>query len=94
MTLRKWQRRIQRVISVAPLLVTGRGVFSYSGGLIPHRRPISVVVGEPIDLGPPDPNPSVERIEQVQKQYLEAVRALFERHKDIYDPKAEPVEFV
>merc|ERR1712196_370913 len=93
-TMRKWQRRIQRVLSVAPLLVAGRGVFSYSGGLIPHRRPISVVVGAPIDVGPADPEPSDERLHQVHDQYMQAVKSLFERFKEIYDPKAEPIEFV
>ena len=72
----------------------GRGVFSYSGGLIPHRRPITAVVGDPITTGKPDPNPSNERIAEVHKQYQDAVRKLFDRYKDIYDPKAEPLEFV
>jgi len=93
-TLRKWQRRIQKMISVAPLLVAGRGIFSYSGGVIPHRRPISVVVGTPIDVGPPDKNPTPERIQQVQEQYRAAVVEVFERHRDIYDPKAEDITFV
>ena len=88
------QRRIQQMISVAPLLVAGRGVFSYSGGLIPHRRPISVVVGEPVDVGPAEKNPSPERIQKVQEQYRAAVLKLFERHRPIYDPKAEDITFV
>jgi hypothetical protein len=83
-----------KAISFAPLLMEGRGVFSYSGGLIPHRRPITVVVGDPIHLGKPDPNPSPERIAEVHAQYKAAVCRLFDRHKDIYDPKAEPLEFV
>jgi len=93
-TLRKWQRRIQKVISVAPLLVSGRGVFAYSGGLIPHRRPISILVGDPIDVGPAEPNPTDERVQKVHAQYKQAVLQLFNRYKDIYDPKAEPIEFV
>ena len=30
--IQKWQRRIQRVLTFAPLMVQGRGVFSYSSG--------------------------------------------------------------
>ena len=26
----------------------GRGVFNYDFGLLPHRRPINIVIGEPI----------------------------------------------
>lgn len=92
--LRRWQRRIQRIISFAPLLVAGRGVFSYSGGLIPHRRPITVVVGEPIFVGEAESEPSMERIAKYHKMYKEAVLELFDTYKDIYDPKAEPIQFV
>jgi len=90
----KIQRQIQKAISFAPLLVTGRGVFSYSGGLLPRRRPISVVVGPPIHVGKADPTPSQERIEEVHAQYLKAVVELFTTYKDIYDPKAQPIEFI
>lgn len=41
-TIRRWQQRIQRALTFAPLLVAGRGVFSYTGGLMPRRRPITV----------------------------------------------------
>jgi len=92
--VRYWQRRIQRILSFAPLLVAGRGVFSYSGGVIPHRRPISVVVGKPIYVGEPVEHPSRERLHEVHAQYKEAVRDIFETYKDIYDPKAMPLEFV
>ena len=92
--LRRWQRRIQRIISFAPLLVAGRGVFSYSGGLIPHRRPITVVVGQPIFVGEAESEPSMERIAKYHKMYKEAVLELFDTYKDIYDPKAEPIQFV
>jgi len=93
-TLRKWQLWIQKITSVAPLLMSGRGVFSYSGGLIPHRRPITVMVGAPIDVGPAEKEPSDERIKKVHQQYKDAVLELFNRFKDIYDPKAEPITFV
>ena len=92
--VQKWQRRIQRVISFAPLLVSGRGVFSYTSGLVPHRRPITVVIGLPVSVGPADPNPGPERIREVHERYKQAVRDLHATYKDIYDPKAEPVEMV
>ena len=48
--LLRFQRRVQQILTFAPVMVNGRGVFSYDGGLLPHRRPISVVVGEPIEV--------------------------------------------
>ena len=92
--IQKWQRRIQRVLTFAPLMVQGRGVFSYSSGLVPHRRPISVVVGAPIDVGPADPEPSREKVQAIHKRYKAAVVELFERYRDIYDPKAADIVMV
>ena len=92
--IQKWQRRIQRVLTFAPLMVQGRGVFSYSSGLVPHRRPISVVVGAPVDVGPADPQPSREKVQAVHKRYKEAVLELFETYRDIYDPKAADIVMV
>jgi len=90
----KIQRKIQRVLSFAPVLVAGRGVFSYGGfGIVPHRRPISVVVGAPIAVEM-DANPSTEKVEAIHAQYKAAVKDLFNKYKDIYDPKAEPIEFI
>jgi len=90
----KIQRKIQRVISFAPVLVAGRGVFSYGGfGIVPHRRPISIVVGPPIHVKK-DENFSEETLQKVHEQYKAAVQDLFNKYKDIYDPKAEPIEFV
>ena len=94
--VQKWQRRIQRVLTFAPLLVQGRGVFSYSSGLVPHRRPITVVVGVPIDVDPTDvcANPSNETIHKYHTMYKNAVKELFENYRDIYDPKCNDIEYV
>ena len=42
-TLRKVQEKIQSKIAFAPTLFYGRGVFQYTFGMIPHRRPVNVV---------------------------------------------------
>ena len=90
----KWKRRIQQVLSFAPLLVAGRGVFSYSGGLLPHRRPITVVIGDPIDVGKAVKEPSDARVAEVHAQYREAVQELFDKHKDIYDPRVGALQLI
>lgn len=41
--LRKIQEKIQSMIAFAPVLFYGRGVFQYTFGMIPHRRPVHVV---------------------------------------------------
>jgi 2-acylglycerol O-acyltransferase 2 len=91
--IQKWQRRIQRLLTFAPLLVQGRGVFSYSSGLVPHRRPITTVVGVPIVIEK-DLNPDREKVQKYHKMYKDAILELFNNYRDIYDPKAKDIEFV
>eukprot|EP01062_Namystynia_karyoxenos_P041688 TRINITY_DN303_c0_g2_i2.p2 TRINITY_DN303_c0_g2~~TRINITY_DN303_c0_g2_i2.p2 ORF type:complete len:186 (+),score=55.79 TRINITY_DN303_c0_g2_i2:910-1467(+) len=91
--VRGWQRRIQRMLSFAPVLVAGRGIFTYGGGLLPHRRPITVVFGEPIEVDQ-TAEPTREQIQAVHGKYLAALRRMFLLYRDIYDPKARDIEFV
>jgi 2-acylglycerol O-acyltransferase 2 len=88
-----WQRNVQKLLTFAPVMVAGRGVFSYSGGMLPHRRPITVVFGAPIAVEK-DPDPSPEKVAEVHEKYKAAVLELFNSLKDIYDPKAEQIEFI
>ncbi|KAI4790188.1 hypothetical protein KUCAC02_034789 [Chaenocephalus aceratus] len=48
--LRRLQNRLQSILGVALPLFHARGVFQYSFGLMPYRKPINTVVGEPIPL--------------------------------------------
>eukprot|EP01062_Namystynia_karyoxenos_P006682 TRINITY_DN12342_c0_g1_i1.p1 TRINITY_DN12342_c0_g1~~TRINITY_DN12342_c0_g1_i1.p1 ORF type:complete len:524 (+),score=180.40 TRINITY_DN12342_c0_g1_i1:130-1572(+) len=91
--IRRWQRRIQRVLSFAPVLVAGRGVFTYTGGLLPFRRPVTVVIGAPIAVEKIE-KPTDEQIHEKHREYCEAVKELFNLYRDIYDPKARDIEFV
>ncbi|XP_077170298.1 2-acylglycerol O-acyltransferase 2-A-like isoform X2 [Paroedura picta] len=78
--LRTLQERLQKAMGLALPLFHARGVFQYSFGLLPFRRPIHTVVGAPI-LMPKTPNPSLEAIDQWHKTYLEKLVQLFEVHK-------------
>ncbi|XP_015270348.1 PREDICTED: 2-acylglycerol O-acyltransferase 2-B-like [Gekko japonicus] len=78
--LRTVQERLQKAVGLALPLFHARGVFQYSFGLLPFRRPIHTVVGAPI-LVPKTPHPSPEAIDQLHKTYLEKLVQLFEDHK-------------
>lgn len=41
--LRNFQDQLQKMIGLAPVLIKGRGIFQYSFGIIPNRRPITTV---------------------------------------------------
>uniref|UniRef100_A0A8U8B498 Uncharacterized protein n=1 Tax=Geospiza parvula TaxID=87175 RepID=A0A8U8B498_GEOPR len=78
--LRRLQGRLQRLLGVALPLFHARGVFQYSFGLLPFRRPIHTVVGAPLEL-PRVPQPSAEQVELWHGRYRQRLRELFEEHK-------------
>ena len=41
--LRRVQNKLQTVFGLAPCLFKGRGIFQYTWGLVPQRRPITTV---------------------------------------------------
>ncbi|TNN76942.1 2-acylglycerol O-acyltransferase 2-A [Liparis tanakae] len=46
--LRWFQERLQGIMGISLPLFHARGIFQYSFGLLPYRKPISTVVGRPI----------------------------------------------
>lgn len=82
-TLRWIQDTMQRVLGFSVPLVRGRGVFTYSFGLLPHRVAIRTVVGPAVDV-PHVPQPSKETIREYHQKYMDAVIKLFEEWKDSY----------
>ncbi|KAJ4919616.1 hypothetical protein JOQ06_000085 [Pogonophryne albipinna] len=81
--LRRLQNRLQSIMGVALPLFHARGVFQYSFGLMPYRKPINTVVGEPIPLVR-NPSPSSEDIEGLHQIYLQSLTHLFEQNKEKY----------
>ncbi|KAJ3285202.1 Diacylglycerol O-acyltransferase 2 [Borealophlyctis nickersoniae] len=92
--VRHMQLLFQKYMSFSPPLFFGRGVFNYSFGLLPYRRPIVSVVGTPIDC-PKTEKPSQELVLEYHKKYMDGLAAVFHEHKDKYAPKRErDLEFV
>ncbi|XP_008302175.1 2-acylglycerol O-acyltransferase 1 isoform X2 [Stegastes partitus] len=81
--LRTLQNRLQSIMGVAMPLFHARGVFQYSFGVIPYRKPIHTVVGKPIPVTQ-TPSPSRDDIESLHKVYLQSLTELFEQHKHTY----------
>ncbi|XP_069069569.1 2-acylglycerol O-acyltransferase 1-like isoform X1 [Pleurodeles waltl] len=78
--LRTVQEKLLKIMGFSIPLFHARGIFQYSFGLMPYRKPINTVVGKPIIIVKNE-NPTVEEIEQLHKKYLEELQSLFEEHK-------------
>ncbi|XP_059353584.1 2-acylglycerol O-acyltransferase 2-A-like [Daphnia carinata] len=89
--LRSFQDYLQKMIGLAPVLIKGRGIFQYSFGIIPYRRPITTVVGKPIFVERTG-NPSDEQVNELHSKYIDELVALFERHKHKYYPPREHIK--
>jgi len=88
--LRTFQDYLRKFIGLAPVLLKGRGIFQYTFGFIPNRRPITTVVGAPIPVERVF-NPTEEQIDDLHAVYIEKLVELFERNKTKYYPFNENI---
>ncbi|KFW65700.1 2-acylglycerol O-acyltransferase 2 [Pygoscelis adeliae] len=92
--LRQLQHRLQQIMGISLPIFYARGIFQYSFGLVPYRRPICTVVGKPIPVQRKH-RPSEEEVDQVHQQYLNELCKLFEEHKAKYNiPEDRHLEFI
>ncbi len=65
------------------MVFSGRGVFQYNWGIVPFRRPLTVVVGGPVSV-PRIDNPTEEDVMEYHKMYVAAVQKLYDDYNPIY----------
>ncbi|XP_075403899.1 2-acylglycerol O-acyltransferase 2 [Tenrec ecaudatus] len=91
--LRWVQLKLQKVMGISLPLFHGRGIFQYSFGFLPHRRPITTVVGKPIEVQKVL-QPTQEEVDQLHQLYIKELSNLFEAHKLKFNiPKDQHLEF-
>jgi len=88
--LGKFQRLLIKLVRFTLPIIKGRGILNYDYGLMPRRRPLHIVVGQPIRIERIDEDPaSPERIRDIHQQYCDELQRLFTRYKAVYGPGAE-----
>ena len=78
-SLFEWQQRLCKLLSFSLPIVTK---------ILPNRRPIHVVVGEPVEFQPG------ASLEECHAQYLDALQKLYDNEKAKYGYQHIPLEFV
>uniref|UniRef100_H3AGL5 Diacylglycerol O-acyltransferase 2 n=1 Tax=Latimeria chalumnae TaxID=7897 RepID=H3AGL5_LATCH len=78
----RWiQKKVQKLIGVAPCLFHGCGIFSEdSWGIVPYAKPINTVVGDPITI-PKIENPRQEDVDLFHGMYMNSLVKLFDKYK-------------
>ena len=85
------QEMIRSKIGIAPVIFYGRGFLQNSFGFLPHRRPMNVVVGEPIRVEK-KPEPSQEDIDHYHAVYVKKLKKLYYKYNNVYgNPKTKLV---
>merc|ERR1719229_1613806 len=80
--LRKFQEWMKAATTFTLPMFHGRGIFQYTYGLIPYRKPVNVVVGSPIPV-PKIESPTDEQVQEYHAKYIAALQKLY----DDYNPQ-------
>ncbi|KAF9932017.1 diacylglycerol O-acyltransferase 1 [Linnemannia zychae] len=80
------QQLIKNLFGFTLPMINGRGVFNYEYGLLPRRKPVFIVIGKPIHVEKVEGVPTSDQLYDLQKQYIDAILAIWERYKDKYAP--------
>ena len=80
--LHHFQTWAEKWVGFTPVIFLGRGIFQYNYGILPRRNPITVVVGEPINVAKVE-EPTREQIADLHDKYVKALQALYQK----YNPK-------
>lgn len=81
--IRRLQAAMQRYLTFSPPFFHGRGIFNYSLGMMPFRKPINVVVGQPLEVKQIK-SPTEEQVDELHARYVECLTELFETNKSKY----------
>ncbi|KJA22736.1 hypothetical protein HYPSUDRAFT_87132 [Hypholoma sublateritium FD-334 SS-4] len=75
------QRKFQSLFGFTLPLFHGRGLLNYNLGLMPYRREIVAVIGNPIHVRQSD-KPTLEEVMEIQKKYIEELTRIWNTYKD------------
>jgi len=90
---KKTQEFVKNMTGIAPVIFVGRGIFQYSYGIVPHRKPLYVVVGKPIDVDKVEA-PTQEQVDELHAKFIESLNNLFESEKHKYIENADKIHLI
>jgi 2-acylglycerol O-acyltransferase 2 len=91
--LRAYQDFVKKWTGVVPAVFLGRGFLENTFGFLPYSRPITTVIGAPIEVIE-NSSPSREEVGEMHQKFIEEIGKLFEDHKHKYIKNADNVKIV
>jgi hypothetical protein len=73
--LRRW---VAETLYLGIPVITGRWGLLFP--VIPHATPITIVAGQPIPVGPPNPNPSAAELKVIYDKYEQELHRIFNKY--------------
>ncbi|XP_063913754.1 2-acylglycerol O-acyltransferase 2-like [Zophobas morio] len=89
----RFQLFVKKLFRFTVALPLGSGFFQTSFGLIPRRKPLFIVVGQPIDVARVE-NPTQKEIDELHQKFIKQLVNLFDTYKYDYlvNPEAKILE--
>lgn len=91
--MRAYQSFVKKWTGIAPIFVYGQGFTEGSPGMLPYRRPITTVVGKPIDVEKVE-QPNRDDIDRLHERFTAEIRELFDSNKSKYLKNWSEIELV
>ena len=79
--IHKLQMWVKKCMGFTIPLFHARGVFNYDVGLMPYRRPIRIIVGQPIRVLPNSEHADEKYVSILQDKYVDELKRLFDLGK-------------
>ncbi|GAM84689.1 hypothetical protein ANO11243_026880 [Dothideomycetidae sp. 11243] len=89
--IHKCQMFVKKVLGFTIPLFHARGIFNYDVGLLPYRRPVNIVVGQPIHVEQ-QKNPDPAYLEQIHQRYMDELVGIFDEWKDKFATGTKALE--
>ncbi|KAI9924163.1 hypothetical protein AWENTII_008457 [Aspergillus wentii] len=95
--IHKLQMLVKHTMGFTIPLFHARGVFNYDVGLMPYRRPLNIVVGNPIQVIQQQNREEIDDgyINELHDRYVQELQRLWEQWKDVFaKDRAADIEIV
>ena len=79
------QQFVKKHLGFVPPLFHGLKYKSYGWSFIPHKEPLTTIIGNPIPVEKLQ-NPTQQDIEQLQQLYIAELERIFSKYRNLYGP--------